>query len=162
MMCLSVDKILCENVQKNYLRGLPFASLNHTNVGSLQSTRECCLSAFTAMVRTFRGAQKCHECEHSMIVQVCGIHEFGGTGKTTFAKALYNHLYLRFESRHTCIELEEGLDQKDLVAKQQNILHHLCGIQSDIGSIAQGQQLLCDSMRQHRVLLLLDNVCHVS
>ncbi len=88
-----------------------------------------------------------------MRIQVFGIYGLSGTGKSTLARAMFNHLYLEFGSRHVAIELEPGASGHDLMIKQSAMLCQLCGVSTPVNAVAGGQQLLCNSLdcRQSKV-----------
>ncbi|XP_057812920.2 disease resistance protein RUN1 [Cryptomeria japonica] len=87
-----------------------------------------------------------------------GIWGIGGIGKTTIAKAVYNHLYIDFEAPCFVFNVQAAVDLKGLINLQKKVLQDLFNYSEKVDSIEKGKSLFRDRWGGKRVLLILDDV----
>ncbi|KAF8016455.1 hypothetical protein BT93_H1850 [Corymbia citriodora subsp. variegata] len=93
-------------------------------------------------------------------VLMMGLWGQGGIGKTTLAKALYNHIFRRFEASCFLADVREtSNDSKYLVPLQENLLSQMLpGKGLTVFNVARGINLIQDRLCRKKVLLVLDDV----
>ncbi|CAL5348650.1 unnamed protein product [Camellia sinensis] len=93
-------------------------------------------------------------------VRMIGIYGLGGIGKTTIAKAVYNHICLKFEGSCFLANVRECTGQfNGLCQLQEQLLYELLGIKNlKIGSADRGMNLIKERLHSKRVLIVLDDV----
>ncbi|GLJ36230.1 hypothetical protein SUGI_0727320 [Cryptomeria japonica] len=88
-----------------------------------------------------------------------GIWGIGGIGKTTVAKAVYNHVYTDFEAASFAFNVRTTAgDHAGLRNLQKQILEELTKYDGKVHSVDKGISLFRDRLRGKRVLLILDDV----
>ncbi|CAL5416790.1 unnamed protein product [Camellia sinensis] len=97
-------------------------------------------------------------------VRMIGIYGMGGIGKTTIAKAVYNHIFLQFEGSCFLANVREVSGQLNgLVQLQEQLLFELSGIKNlKIGSVDRGINLMKERLHSKKVLIVLDDVDQLS
>ncbi|KAK4283300.1 hypothetical protein QN277_000265 [Acacia crassicarpa] len=93
-------------------------------------------------------------------VRVVGIHGIGGIGKTTIAKALYNHISNQFEAHTFIANVREISKQKfGLVRLQEALLSETLNCRDiKVGSVDRGINLIKSRLCSKRVLIVIDDV----
>ncbi|CAL5417676.1 unnamed protein product [Camellia sinensis] len=93
-------------------------------------------------------------------VRMIGIYGLGRIGKTTIAKAVYNHICLKFEGSCFLANVRECTGQfNGLCQLQEQLLFELLGIKNlKIGSADRGMNLIKERLHSKRVLIVLDDV----
>ncbi|GMP78057.1 hypothetical protein CsSME_00034133 [Camellia sinensis var. sinensis] len=93
-------------------------------------------------------------------VRMIGIYGLGGIGKTTIAKAVYNHIFLQFEGSCFLANVREFAGQLNgLVQLQEQLLFELLGIKNlKIDNVDRGMNLIKERLYSKRVLIVLDDL----
>ncbi|XP_042478284.1 disease resistance protein L6-like [Macadamia integrifolia] len=92
-------------------------------------------------------------------VQFVGICGFGGIGKTTIAKALYNHIFPNFK-RHSFLSdiREQATRCMGLATLQKRLLKDIFKADIDIADYHRGKTMIKERLCKENVLLVLDDV----
>ncbi|KAJ4976771.1 hypothetical protein NE237_001877 [Protea cynaroides] len=92
-------------------------------------------------------------------VQFVGIYGFGGIGKTTIAKMVYDRLLSTFQ-RHSFIPdiRERAMEYKGLASLQKRLLKDIFQRDFDIGDHHKGKFTIKDNIGKIKVLVVLDDV----
>ncbi|KAF5951975.1 hypothetical protein HYC85_009919 [Camellia sinensis] len=93
-------------------------------------------------------------------VRMIGIYGMIGIGKTTIAKAVYNHIFLQFEESCFLANVREVAGQLNgLVQLQKQLLFELLGTKNlKTGSVDRGFNLMKERLYSKKVLIVLDDV----
>ncbi|XP_043687812.1 TMV resistance protein N-like [Telopea speciosissima] len=92
-------------------------------------------------------------------VQFVGICGFGGIGKTTIAKAVYNRTLSTFNKHSFLSDVREHATQcMGLLSLQKRFLHDIINTDIDISDLHRGKKLIEERVCKKKVLLVLDDV----
>ncbi|XP_028052567.1 TMV resistance protein N-like [Camellia sinensis] len=92
-------------------------------------------------------------------VRMIGIYSLGEIGKTTIAKAVYNHIFLQFKGSCFLANVREVAGKLNgLVQLQEQLLFELLGTKNlKIGSVDKGINLMKEGLHSKKVLIVLDD-----
>ncbi|XP_031478378.1 disease resistance protein RUN1-like isoform X2 [Nymphaea colorata] len=94
--------------------------------------------------------------EDSDHVRMVCMYGMDGIGKTTLAKAVFNHVSRNFEA---CSFLEK-VKRKDLCGCQVQLLKEIVNCQEDVKLVTKGKILLSERLPCKKALIILDDVNH--
>ncbi|KAI3670986.1 hypothetical protein L1987_87632 [Smallanthus sonchifolius] len=92
-------------------------------------------------------------------VRMIGIRGMGGGGKTTLARAIFNHISTSFESKSFVENVREVSKGSGLKELQKQILSAVLNDKTiDVTSVLDGKDMMKERMRSRKVLLVLDDL----
>lgn len=98
---------------------------------------------------------------HRGKVQVVGITDLGGVGKTTLAKELFNRKSPDYNKSFFLYDVRENVVKSSLHAMQSKLLKGLTQLDLPVDNIYEGIEMLKRHLSSSQVLLILDDIDHV-
>ncbi|KAL7607291.1 hypothetical protein Lser_V15G19694 [Lactuca serriola] len=95
-------------------------------------------------------------------VRMIGIKGIGGGGKTTLARALFDHISFQFEGKSFVENVRENASLSGLKSLQKQVLSDILNDKDiSISSVHDGKQMMKRMMPSRKVLVVLDDVDHI-
>ncbi|XP_076912284.1 TMV resistance protein N-like isoform X1 [Bidens hawaiensis] len=95
-------------------------------------------------------------------VLMIGIRGMVGGGKTTLARAIFDHISIHFESKSFVENVQERSQGSGLKELQKQVLQDVLNDQKlDVNSVYDGKYMMKKMMHGRKVLVVLDDVDHI-
>ncbi|CAI9282578.1 unnamed protein product [Lactuca saligna] len=96
-------------------------------------------------------------------VRMIGIKGMGGGGKTTLARAVFDHISFRFEGKSFVENVRENASLSGLKSLQKQVLSDVLNDKDiNISSVYDGKHMMKRSLRDKKVIVVLDDVDHIN
>ncbi|XP_021979149.1 TMV resistance protein N-like [Helianthus annuus] len=95
-------------------------------------------------------------------IRMIGIKGIGGGGKTTLARAIFDHISIWFEGKSFVENVREVSKGSGLKELQKQILLDVLNDKSIVENISDGKNRMKNLMRGKKVLVVLDDVDHIN
>ncbi|XP_039173007.1 disease resistance protein RUN1-like [Eucalyptus grandis] len=90
--------------------------------------------------------------------RIIGIYGFGGIGKTTLAKVLYNKLSGHFEYLSFVADIRETSRHKGIECLQKHLIYDILKYPHDVSNVDDGIGVIKSRFTSKKVLILLDDI----
>ncbi|KAL7607292.1 hypothetical protein Lser_V15G19699 [Lactuca serriola] len=96
-------------------------------------------------------------------VRMIGIKGMGGSGKTTLARAVFDHLSFRFEGKSFVENVRENASLSGLKSLQKQVLLDVLNDKDiNVSSVYDGKHMMKRRVHDKKVLVVLDDVDHIN
>ncbi|XP_023753531.2 disease resistance protein RPV1 [Lactuca sativa] len=86
----------------------------------------------------------------------------GGGGKTTLARAVFDHISFRFEGKSFVENVRENASLSSLKSLQKQVIADVFNEDLRVSSVSDGKHMMKRRLRDKKVLVVLDDVDHIN